>query len=94
MYCSDIMLNIGAITMEAEVCFTRSPFIQATRLDPPEGGELEITGVWVKWICGVDYDKERALFQSWAPILDDMAWEVIENDTDIRAELHAYADCE
>jgi len=90
-YSFDTKVYLNALTVEVTVEFDRSLLIPATYMDPPEGGDIEITGVQVNRVIGVEYDLKRGEFNSWEEDVQELAWLHLENEFD-HTYLHDYAD--
>jgi len=77
-YYTDIEANDLVLGIEVEYRVT--PRIPATRLDPPEGGEIEIDSVYVMTVEDHGGCKERRDIGQRAVALDQLAWDTVDED--------------
>ena len=85
-------LAIGNMEACVEITFSRSDRIRATHWEPAEGGEIDLDNVEVTKVSGATYDLDRdEISDSWLQLLDDQAWDAVEDSPIIYDSLHDVA---
>lgn len=79
MYYYDCEIWIGSLSFDIEVEFYRTPYIQGSVLDPPEGGEIIIEDYRVINVFGETYYRPAG---SWEGCIKDVIGD-IEDHVDI-----------
>ncbi|RKZ92078.1 MAG: hypothetical protein DRQ40_09155 [Gammaproteobacteria bacterium] len=89
----DHQLELDNMLLYVEIEFDVTPLVPATYIDPPEGGEVEISRVYVSLAVGETYEVYRREMGGWQEDLDRIATDWICEDPPMD-QLYAQADLE
>ena len=80
MYILDKQIDLGNLLLYIEIEYERAPWVPATGLDPPEGGEIDQERVYVSLAVGETYEVFRRQMGGWEADLDRLALEWVRDN--------------